>query len=142
MRNTVLFDRCDIRMGTQLVQVVGRKFSSIPVDDAELVGNRAWGGYNVALDGAKVGSTRDTLLESDDIPAGCGIRNLRNSEKGGGHGKSREKESGKSKELLGEHAESSCGPDEFWERSEAEVENRNEGENWVVGRWTDSVPYL
>jgi hypothetical protein len=90
MRNTILFDRCDIRVGTQLVQIIGRKLSSIPVDDVELVGNRARGRCDLALNGAKVGSTRGTLLESDDVPAGGSIRNLRNSEKGRGHGKDRE----------------------------------------------------
>lgn len=97
MRNAVLFDQCDIRICTQLVQVIRRKFSSIPIDDVELVGNRTRGGCNLALDGAEVGSTRGTLLEGDDVPVGGSIRDLRNSEKGRGHGKDGKKESGESK---------------------------------------------
>lgn len=97
-------------MGTQLIQVIGRKFSSIPVDDIELVGNFARSGRDLALDGAKVCSTRDTLLESDDVLVGGSIRNLRNSEKGGWHSKDGEEESGKSEELLRKHAEGLCRP--------------------------------
>ena len=94
--DTVLFDRSDIRVGTQLVQVIDGELSGITVDDVELVCDLAWGGHDLALDGVDVGSTRGTLLEGDDVPAGDGIRNLRNGEEGGGRGKDGEKESGES----------------------------------------------
>lgn len=134
VRNAVLFDQCNIWIGTQLVQVIRRKFPSIPVDDVKLVGNRTRGGCNLALDEAEVGSTRGTLLEGDDVPAGGSIRNLRNSEKGRGHGKDRKEESGESKQLVRKHAESLCGPKERGSVKGMKPKNKNEGGNWILGR--------
>lgn len=111
MGDTVFFNPSDIRVGTQLVQVISGEFSSVTVDDVELIGNLAWGRRELVSDRTDVGGTGSTLLEGDNISAGDGIRNLRNSEEGGGSGKDGEKEGGESEEMLGEHAESSCSPE-------------------------------
>jgi len=80
---TVLFDRGDIRVGTQVVQVVVSELSSVTVDEVELVSDIAVAGRNGGLGGANVGSKRHVLLEGNDIPAGNGVFGFRNSEKGG-----------------------------------------------------------
>ena len=65
---------------------------SISVDNVKLVGDIARGGSYSALDGANVGGTRDTFLESDNVSVGNGICNLGNGKKGGRCGKDGEEE--------------------------------------------------
>lgn len=76
MRGSVLFYRSNIRVCTQLVQVISRKFPGIPIDDFELMGDLARGGGHLALNGGKVGRAGDAILECDDVSVGGGIRNL------------------------------------------------------------------
>ena len=80
---TVLFDRSDLRVGTQIVQVVVGELSGITVDEVVLVGDIACAGRDGGLGGADVGSKRHAVLEGNDIPAGDGVFSFRNSEKGG-----------------------------------------------------------
>ena len=82
-KDTVLFDRSDVRVGTQIVQVIVRELSGVTVDEAELVGDIACGGRDAGLGGADVGGERHLVLEGDDVPARDGVFSLRNSEKGG-----------------------------------------------------------
>jgi len=81
--DTVLFDRIDIRVGTQVVQVVVSEISGVTVDEVELMSDVACGGRDVGLGGADVGSKRHLIFEGNDIPARDGFFSLRNSEKGG-----------------------------------------------------------
>ena len=83
LKDTVLFDRSDIRVGTQVVQVIVRELSGVTVDEAELVGDVARGGRDAGLGGADVGSKRHLILEGDEIPARDGFFSFRNCEKGG-----------------------------------------------------------
>lgn len=106
-RDAVLFNRSDVWVGTQHVQVIGGELSCITIDDAVFVGYPACDGIDQALNRANVGRTGDTLLEGDNVSAGDSTGNLRNSDERGGRSKDREKESGESEELLGEHAEGS-----------------------------------
>ena len=70
-------------MGAQIVQVFLGEFSGITVDEAELVGDVAWGGLDDGLGGTDVGSKRHTLLEGDDVPARDSFLGFRNGESGG-----------------------------------------------------------
>ena len=79
LNDTVLFDRSDIRVGTQIVQVIVGELSSVTVDEAVLVSDTACGGRDGGLDGANVGSKRHVILEGNDIPARDGVFSLRNS---------------------------------------------------------------
>ena len=83
MNDTVLFDRSDIWVCTQVVQVLVGELSSVTVDEVELVGDIACSGRDAGLDRANVGSEGHLILEGNDIPARDGFFSLRNSEKGG-----------------------------------------------------------
>jgi len=78
--DTVLFDRIDLRVGAQIVQIAVGELSGVTVDGAKLVGDIHWGGANV-------GSERHLRFEGNDIPAGDGLFGFRNSEKGGHRGR-------------------------------------------------------
>jgi len=80
---TVLFDRSDIRVGTQVVQVVVGELSGVTVDEVELVNDIAVAGRDGGLGRANVGSERHVLLKGNNIPSGNGVFGFRNSEKGG-----------------------------------------------------------
>ena len=81
--DAVLFDRSDIRVGTQIVQVVVGELSDVTVDEVELVGDIACAGCDAGLGGANMGSKRHVILEGNDIPARNGVFDMRNGEKGG-----------------------------------------------------------
>jgi len=81
LKDTVLFDRSDIRVGTQIVQVLVGELSGVAVDEAELVGDIACSGRDAGLNRANVGSKGHLILEGNDIPARDGFFSLRNSEK-------------------------------------------------------------
>ena len=83
LKDTVLFDRRDVRIGTQIVQVIVRELSGVPVDEAVFVRDVARGGRDAGLDRANVGSKRHALLEGDDVLARDRIFGLRDCEKGG-----------------------------------------------------------
>ena len=83
LKDAVLFDRSDLWVGTQIVQVIVGEFSGVAVDEIVLVGDIACGSRNAGLDGAKMGSKRHVVLEGDDIPARDGFFSLRDGEKGG-----------------------------------------------------------
>ena len=83
MNGAVLFDRIDVRVGAQSVQVFLGELSGVTVDDVELVDDVAWGGFNTGLGGADMGSERDIVLEGNDIPARDRFFGFGNSKKGG-----------------------------------------------------------
>ena len=68
--DAVLFDRMDIRVAAQIVQVILGELSGVAVDDFVLVDDVTWGGRDAGLCGANVGSEGHILFEGDDIPAG------------------------------------------------------------------------
>ena len=53
--DAVLFDRIDLRVGTQIVQVTLEELSGVTVDGAEFVGDVACGGRDAGLGRANVG---------------------------------------------------------------------------------------
>ena len=79
----VLFDRSNLRVGAQIVQVILGELSGVTVDDVELVSDVAWGGRDAGLGGANVGSEGHILLEGDDVPAGGGFLGFGNGKEGG-----------------------------------------------------------
>ena len=90
LNGAVLFDRIDLRVGAQIVQVFLGELSGVTVDDFELVNNVAWGGRDVGLGGrdvglggADMGSERYIVLEGNDIPARDRFLGFGNSKKGG-----------------------------------------------------------
>jgi len=83
LENAVLFDRSDIWVGKQVVQVLVGELSGVTVDKVEFVRDIACAGRDAGLGGAKVGSERHVVLEGNDIPARDGFFSLRNGEKGG-----------------------------------------------------------
>ena len=83
LNGAVLFDRVDLRIGAQIIQVILGEFSGVSVDDVELVGDVARGGRDAGLGGANVGSKRHTLLECNNILARDSFLGFGNSKKGG-----------------------------------------------------------
>ena len=83
LAGAILFDRIDLRVGAQFVQVILAEISGVTVDQAEVVGDVAWGGRDTGFDRANVGSKRHILLEGDDILARDSFLGFGNSEKGG-----------------------------------------------------------
>ena len=83
MNGAIFFDRIDLRVGAQIVQVFRRELSGVTVDDIELVSDVAWGGRDAGLGGANVGSERHILLEGNDVPARDGFLGFGNNKKGG-----------------------------------------------------------
>ena len=76
MIDTVLFNRIDIRMGAQIVQVILGELPGVTVDEVEHMGD-------IVCAGANVRSERHLRLEGNDVPAGDGFFGFINSEKGG-----------------------------------------------------------
>ena len=89
MNGAVLFDRSDLRVGAQIVQVILGELSGVTIDETVLVGDVARGGRDFALDGANVGGEGSLPLEGDDVPSSDRFFGFRNGEKGGHWGKVR-----------------------------------------------------
>ena len=81
--DTVLFDRSDLRVGAQMLQVIVREFPGVTVDEFVLVGDIAWGGLDFGFGGVDVGLERRLLLEGNDVPSWDGFFGFGNGEKGG-----------------------------------------------------------
>ena len=80
---TVLFDRSDLRVGTQIVQVIVGELSGVTVDEAVLVSDIACAGCDGSLSGADVVSKRHVVLEGNNVTARDGVFSFGNSEEGG-----------------------------------------------------------
>ena len=81
-RDTILFDRIDIRVGTQLAQVFGSELSGVTADEVVLMGDIASTGRDAALGRGEMGSKGHPSLEENDVPAGDGVGNASNSDGG------------------------------------------------------------
>ena len=84
-RDAILFDRIDIRVGTQLAQVFGGEISGVTADEVVLMGNIALTGREAVLGGGKMGSKRHSPLEENDVSARDGVGNAGNSDGGVRH---------------------------------------------------------